>query len=121
MKSGCKNYIFSREVKEKELKSWAGVASAAERKIAWKQRGDSPVLHQENRTVMMMMKNNLLQTSTENEKSRQMDERMDCVKFFKTVNTKNKIHIFRPQCNNFFIMQSKPNLPLSIFNDSLHR
>ena len=45
MKSGCKNYIFSREVKEKESKSWAGVASAAERRIAWKQRGDSPVLH----------------------------------------------------------------------------
>ena len=44
MKSGCKNYIFSREVKEKESKSWAGVASAAERKIAWKQRGDNLVL-----------------------------------------------------------------------------
>lgn len=42
-----------KELKEKGLKSWAEVALAAEDRGAWKQRGDSPILHQENRTMMI--------------------------------------------------------------------
>jgi len=33
------------KLKEKGLKSWAEAASAAVDRIAWKQGGDSPVLH----------------------------------------------------------------------------
>jgi len=33
------------KLKEKGLKSWTEAVSAAEDRIAWKQRGDSPILH----------------------------------------------------------------------------
>jgi len=34
---------MERELKEKGLKFWVEAASAAEDRVAWKQRGDSPV------------------------------------------------------------------------------
>ena len=43
---------------ENGLRAWEEAASAAEDRTAWRQRAYSPILHQENGSMMMMMIDN---------------------------------------------------------------
>ena len=49
---------MERELRENGLRTWEEAASAAEDKTAWRQRAYSPILHQENGSMMMMMNDN---------------------------------------------------------------